>query len=1113
MSGLIEQLGTLRAVGVDGDERQLQLLLRTAGYNVERAINHYFESGLPGPPRGTCQESTTPTPPPPPPPLPPPPAAGVAPAPPRPSRGSPSNSTSQAVPRKDTDAVGRRPAANDAGRLHAALAGKAAAGKKEAGWPKLVGQRWVTGYTISKGSMKYREKITIISEGSGSSSRSSPPAQGKGNKGRGAGKGGGAQAKLWAGRGAGRGGGGGGDGRFGKPKASSAGAMSNILFRGSTGRVEGRLPREVCAFLAPLLQEGLVKAHAEAVCDLPGLGKFAEVPLMLSIEIEEGLFALDPEEELYRSAYCLLQFAHTGHIEQEQPKSQQAAAAAAEKGKADDHQQAEKTLAKEERNEMEEEQEEEEEVREEDVKELYDDETQLCEMPEARDPRLFVDGLALRRYQRQALAWMIQREKKRYVTEEDCTGLSSVTAAAAAADAGEGAVEEESGGGGVAIRDGRVRVASWGGASSNTKQGGSGDCGGGPGVAMHPLWERRAAASIVVRKEASGDCLDLFGGSGKDDDDDDSNAGGGEDNRAPQLVLSQPEAFFVNVYSRRFQREFPPASLGCRGGILADEMGMGKTVMLLSLILSDKERRQEGGGGSNGVGDGGEQEDDGKGQEEGGGPAAVGRDGSLVVRLDDDDDDDDDDPANAAEHVSKGKQKLGSGGPGGRNAAASSPEDALATADLPSRGKRRSPAVTEAVPSSAGSVAAGMKRRRAAAAAVRLDVSSSDGGGGSSSSGGESDFMPTPESSDGGGSGSGSDGDSDFEPTAGKGKSRAVAANGGPSKRRRGETDKRVGANGKGRSGGGRWGGGKAGSDPSALLLDPYAVGAQESNGGGRVARGRGAGKGGGTLVVCPLSLIGQWRGELESKTRKGAISVGFHYGAGRTRRVSTRELCRKDVVLTTYGVLSSEMAKHEADATARESTAPATTGGGGGGGEGSAAPAGGLLGVRWSRVILDEAHSIRNTNTEQSRACLRLEADQRWAVTGTPIQNSLDDMAALLAFLRHEPWSDRGWWRKVISDPYKDGDAEALRRLKTVLAPILLRRTKSTLDSRGRPIVELPPKTVEIVRLQLSAEEREFYEALKKRSKIEFEGYVAAGTVMKSYIAILTLLLRLRQA
>lgn len=51
---------------------------------------------------------------------------------------------------------------------------------------------------------------------------------------------------------------------------------------------------QVCTFLAPLLQKGLVRAHAEAVCDMPGLGVFADVPLVLSIEIEEGVFALDP---------------------------------------------------------------------------------------------------------------------------------------------------------------------------------------------------------------------------------------------------------------------------------------------------------------------------------------------------------------------------------------------------------------------------------------------------------------------------------------------------------------------------------------------------------------------------------------------------------------------------------------------------------------------------------------------------------------------------------------------------------------------------------------------------------------------------------------------------
>lgn len=72
---------------------------------------------------------------------------------------------------------------------------------------------------------------------------------------------------------------------------------SRALFfpAGPTQRIRPRREKtQVCAFLAPLLQEGLVKAHAEAVCDLPGLGKFAEVPLMLSIKIEEGLFALDP---------------------------------------------------------------------------------------------------------------------------------------------------------------------------------------------------------------------------------------------------------------------------------------------------------------------------------------------------------------------------------------------------------------------------------------------------------------------------------------------------------------------------------------------------------------------------------------------------------------------------------------------------------------------------------------------------------------------------------------------------------------------------------------------------------------------------------------------------
>lgn len=220
-------------------------------------------------------------------------------------------------------------------------------------------------------------------------------------------------------------------------------------------------------------------------------------------------------------------------------------------------------------------------VRDEDVKELYDDEAQLCSMPEAPDPKLFVEGLTLRRYQRQALAWMVQRERRRLLTEEEnCTALSLGESSARPVEAlSISNAEEGQGGGGdrasasksakdgeesVSIRGGRVHVASW------ESPAAGGDCGGGLGVPIHPLWERRAAASLA-RKSTSPTAPPPYST--------------GNDNCREGLVgkegeasdgLSHPVAFYVNVYSRRFQREFPQASLGCRGGILADEMGMGK---------------------------------------------------------------------------------------------------------------------------------------------------------------------------------------------------------------------------------------------------------------------------------------------------------------------------------------------------------------------------------------------------------------------------------------------------------------------------------------------------------------------------------------------------------
>lgn len=107
-----------------------------------------------------------------------------------------------------------------------------------------------------------------------------------------------------------------------------------------------------------------------------------------------------------------------------------------------------------------------------------------------------------------------------------------------------------------------------------------------------------------------------------------------------------------------------------------------------------------------------------------------------------------------------------------------------------------------------------------------------------------------------------------------------------------------------------------------------------------------------------------------------------------------------------------------------------------------------GLLGHSWKRVILDEAHFIKNTGTVANRACCLLRAERRWCVSGTIIQNSLEDVYALLKFLRHEPWCEHGFWKAAVT---KVSDMTvALDRVRRVLMPIMLRRTKDSVDKEG---------------------------------------------------------------
>ncbi|ORX56292.1 hypothetical protein DM01DRAFT_1366733 [Hesseltinella vesiculosa] len=244
------------------------------------------------------------------------------------------------------------------------------------------------------------------------------------------------------------------------------------------------------------------------------------------------------------------------------------------------------------------------------------------------------------------------------------------------------------------------------------------------------------------------------------------------------------------------------------------------------------------------------------------------------------------------------------------------------------------------------------------------------------------------------------------------------------------------------------------------------------------------------TLVICPNALLSQWKNELLRGSKEGTLTVDTYFEGNDRSTNITQRLCRwdgsaPDVVLTTYGVIRSEYTRNH--------TA--------------------LTNINFWRVVLDEAHTIKNRASQTSRACCALKAKRRWALTGTPIQNKLDDLFALVRFLHVEPWSNYMFWRAYITIPFEKKDKAALQTVKTVLEPLVLRRTKNMRDHNNNPIVAIPSKTINVEYLELSEPERDVYDCLYTDSKTRFNLFCASGTVLHNYASILQMLTRLRQA
>ncbi|KAL1956904.1 hypothetical protein VTO42DRAFT_6651 [Malbranchea cinnamomea] len=236
------------------------------------------------------------------------------------------------------------------------------------------------------------------------------------------------------------------------------------------------------------------------------------------------------------------------------------------------------------------------------------------------------------------------------------------------------------------------------------------------------------------------------------------------------------------------------------------------------------------------------------------------------------------------------------------------------------------------------------------------------------------------------------------------------------------------------------------------------------------------------TLLIVPLSTVGNWISQIKEHLQEGAVSYYVFHGPGRTE--DPQELAQYDIVITTYSTVLSDIAGK----SSKRGESPLTQ-------------------MNFFRIVLDEAHAIREQNAAQSQAIFRLEAQRRWSVTGTPIQNRLEDLGSVTKFLRLYPYNERGRFAAHIIAPFKSESSHAVTTLRVLVDSFTLRRVKDRIN--------LPPRHDQTVLLKFSEEEKKLHEFFRKESNVMINviaGQAKEKMTGKMYHLVLKAMMILRQ-
>lgn len=229
------------------------------------------------------------------------------------------------------------------------------------------------------------------------------------------------------------------------------------------------------------------------------------------------------------------------------------------------------------------------------------------------------------------------------------------------------------------------------------------------------------------------------------------------------------------------------------------------------------------------------------------------------------------------------------------------------------------------------------------------------------------------------------------------------------------------------------------------------------------------------SMVVCPSSLSLNWKNEINKFAP--TIKTLVIHGSAEERKKQIEEIFNYNLIITSYDLLKRDIEEYK------------------------------QANYSFKYIIADEAQYIKNNNTQNAKAIKEIKSETRFALTGTPIENSLSELWSIFDFIMPGYLYSYRKFKELYEMPIVREENEwAVKKLKMLIKPFILRRTKKEV------LTELPDKTISILNNEMQEEQLKLYMSYMAEAKKEVKEEIKTNGFEKSKIRILALLMRLRQ-